>query len=46
MKCAELTKPRIKKTAISEIILGDGHKLLRPERRLDAAILSTPGLFD
>ncbi|MBE7535457.1 MAG: HindVP family restriction endonuclease [Anaerolineales bacterium] len=46
MKCKELTKPRIKKSAIKEIILGEGYKLLRPERRLDAAILGTPGLFD
>lgn len=46
MKRKELVIPRIKKAAITNIILGDGHKLLKPERRLDAAILSTPGLFD
>jgi hypothetical protein len=46
MKCEELTTPRIKKSALKEIILGNGQKLLKPERRLDAAILSTPGLFD
>lgn len=46
MKCKELKKPRIKKSALKEIILGDGHKLLKPERRLDAAILGTPGLFN
>lgn len=46
MKCKELAKPRIKKVAIKEIILGDAQKLLKPERRLDAAILGTPGLFN
>lgn len=46
MKRSELINPRVKKSAIKEIILGDGQKLLKPERRLDAAILGTPGLFD
>jgi HindVP restriction endonuclease len=46
MSCPELTTPRIHKDAIKEIILGGGQKFLSPERRLDAAILNTPGLFD
>ena len=41
----QLTKPRIKKAEIKEIILGGGEKLLSPERRFDAALLTTPGLF-
>ena len=45
MKCAELEKPRVRKEALKEIILGHGEKLLSPERRLDAAILSTPDIF-
>jgi hypothetical protein len=46
MSCPELTTPRIHKDAIKEIILGGGQNFLSPERRLDAAILNTPGLFD
>ena len=46
MRCPELTSPRISKNALKEIILGGGQNFLSPERRLDAAILSTPGLFD
>jgi hypothetical protein len=46
MKCAELEKPRVGREALKEIILGHGEKLLSPERRLDAAILSTPDVFD
>jgi hypothetical protein len=46
MSCAELTTPRVDKNSIKEIILGGGQKFLSPERRLDAAILNTPGLFD
>ena len=45
MKCDQLTKPRIKKTEVRNIILGGGENFLSPERRLDAAILTTPGLF-
>jgi HindVP restriction endonuclease len=41
-----LTIPRVNKNAIKEIILGGGQSYLSPERRLDAAILNTPGLFD
>ncbi len=46
MKCAELTTPRIQRTAIKSIILGGGQHLLSPERRLDAAILSSLELFE
>jgi hypothetical protein len=42
----ELTKPRIKREEIRNIILGNGHLLLSPERRLDAVILNTPDLFE
>ena len=46
MKSPELTTPRVTKTEIKNIILGGGHKLLSPERRFDAVIVNTPGLFD
>lgn len=45
LKCAELEKPRISKFEIKNIILGDGQKLLRPERRFDAYLVSHPELF-
>lgn len=45
MRCPELTKPRISKYEIKNIILGDGQKLLSPERRFDAFIVSHPELF-
>jgi hypothetical protein len=45
MKSDELLKPRIKKEEIKNIILGGGHLLLSPERRFDAALVSTPDLF-
>jgi DNA mismatch endonuclease Vsr len=46
MQCVELTTPRVNKRAFKDIILGGGQNYLSPERRLDAAILNTPGLFD
>lgn len=46
MRCKELTKPRISKHEIKNIILGDGQKLLRPERRFDAYLVSHPELFE
>lgn len=46
MKCKELTVPRISKHEIKNIILGGGQKLLRPERRFDAYIVSHPELFE
>lgn len=45
MKSPELSEPRIVKSEIKNIILGGGEKLLSPERRFDAAIMSTKGLF-
>lgn len=45
LKCNELTQPRVPKEALREIILGGGQNFLSPERRLDAAIVTTPGLF-
>lgn len=41
-----LTQPRITKDDIRQIILNDGHKLLSPERRFDAILFNTPGLFE
>ena len=46
MKCQELRTPRITKHEIKNIILGDGQKLLKPERRFDAFLVSHPELFD
>lgn len=46
MVSKELISPRIKKEEVRNIILNGGHLLLSPERRLDAVLLSTPGLFD
>ena len=45
MSCAELLHPRIKKTEIKNIILGQGEKLLSPERRFDAILVNSPELF-
>ncbi len=45
LKCAELTTPRVGKFEIRNIILGGGQKLLRPERRFDAYLVSHPELF-
>ena len=45
MSCNELTKPRISKEEIKEIILGGGQNLLSPERRFDAIIYNSPDLF-
>jgi|TARA_B100000315_G_C14526731_1_gene564180 hypothetical protein len=45
MSCPELTKPRIRKNEIKNIILGGGENLLSPERRFDAIIYNTPELF-
>lgn len=46
MKSSSLTKPRISKYAVKEIILGGAQDYLSPERRLDAIILNSPNLFD
>lgn len=45
MTCPELTKPRIAKNEIKNIILGGGQNLLSPERRFDAIIYNSPDLF-
>ena len=45
MKSESLTKPRIMKKQIKEIILGGGQSLLSPERRFDAIIFNSPELF-
>lgn len=46
LRCEELEHPRINKYEIKNIILGDGQKLLRPERRFDAYLVSHPELFE
>lgn len=46
MRCRELAMPRISKYEIRNIILGDGQKLLKPERRFDAYLVSHPELFE
>lgn len=46
MKSESLTQPRIKKQEIKNIILGEGQKLLSPERRFDAIIFNSEGIFD
>lgn len=45
MSCGELSCPRIKKSEIKNIILGQGEKLLSPERRFDAILVNSPDLF-
>ena len=45
MFCEELLCPRIKKTEIKNIILGQGEKFLSPERRFDAILANSPDLF-
>ena len=45
MSCPRLLKPVIKKSEIKQIILGGGQNLLSPERRFDAIIFNSPGLF-
>lgn len=46
MSSPELTKPRVKKNEIKNIIKGGGEKLLSPERRFDAIVFSSPDLFE
>ena len=38
MKCENLTKPRVMKSEIRNIILGGGEKMLSPERRFDGIL--------
>ncbi|BAY30379.1 type II restriction enzyme [Nostoc carneum NIES-2107] len=46
MRSEALRQPRIQKQEIKRIILGGGQNLLSPERRFDAIIYNSPGLFD
>ncbi|MDR1924649.1 MAG: HindVP family restriction endonuclease [Planctomycetaceae bacterium] len=46
MACSELSKPRISKDDIKNIILDGGQHYLSPERRFDAIIFNSPDLFD
>lgn len=46
LRSDELKKPRINKRELKNIILGGGHKMLSPERRFDAAIMSNASIFD
>lgn len=46
LKSPELTRPRINKYEIRNIILGGGQNFLSPERRFDAMIVNTPDLFE
>lgn len=46
MKGNILTKPRVLRSQIREIILGGGQNLLSPERRFDAIIFNSPELFE
>lgn len=46
MRGDNLTRPRIKKSEIRNIILNDGHLLLSPERRFDAIIFNSPDIFE
>ena len=45
MSSENLTKPRITKKELKNIILGGGQHLLSPERRFDAIIYNSPELF-
>lgn len=45
MACPRLIKPIIKKSEIKKIIQGGGQNLLSPERRFDAILFNSPGLF-
>jgi len=46
MACDRLTVPAIKKSEIKNIILGGGQKYLSPERRFDAIIYFSEGIFE
>ena len=45
MSSKNLTKPRITKAELKNIILGGGQNLLSPERRFDTIIYNSPELF-
>jgi hypothetical protein len=40
-----LTKPRIKKEEIKNIVTGGGQNYLSPERRFDAILVNSPEIF-
>lgn len=46
MRCERLKTPIINKSEIKKIILGGGQNLLSSERRFDAIIFNSPGLFE
>jgi hypothetical protein len=46
LRSSELLNPRITKDELKFIILGGGHKMLSPERRFDAAIMSNLSIFE
>jgi hypothetical protein len=46
MKGDVLTRPRVSKDHIKNIIIGGGQHLLSPERRFDAILYNSPELFD
>lgn len=46
LQCESLSRPRISKGEIHDMILGGGQNLLRPERRFDAVIVGSPSLFE
>jgi hypothetical protein len=46
LACDNLTKPRICKKEIKNIILNNGQSLLSPERRFDAIICNSPDIFE
>lgn len=46
MQSERLSKPIITKSEIKNIILGGGQNMLSPERRFDAILFNSPGLFE
>jgi hypothetical protein len=46
MQCPRLIKPVVHRDEIKNIILGGGQHLLSPERRFDAILFNSPGLFE
>lgn len=46
MRTERLSKPIITKSEIKNIILGGGQNMLSPERRFDAILFNSPGLFE
>lgn len=46
LRSEALSRPRIGKSEIKNIIIGGGQEFLSPERRFDAVIVNTPDLFD